>query len=69
MKIDGDTVKKVVGWAGYFGASSTVAGLVMAFTKGSHPVFRITSYIGGVGLGMAAGDVAQDKLLTTLERF
>ena len=69
MKVDADAIKKVIGWAGYFGASSTVAAFVMATANGAHPVLRITSYIGGVGLGMAAGDVAQDKLLTTLERF
>ena len=69
MKVDMNTVKKVVGYVGYFGASSAVGAVIVSTVRNSHPVLQIAGYVGGVGLGMAAGDVARDKLITTLDSF
>lgn len=69
MKVDMTTVKKIVGYVGYFGASSAVGAVVISTVRNSHPVLQIAGYVGGVGLGMAAGDVARDKLITTLDQF
>ena len=69
MKVDMNTVKKVVGYVGYFGASSAVGAVIVSTVRNSHPVLQIAGYVGGVGLGMAAGDVAREKLITTLDSF
>ena len=69
MKVDMTTVKKIVGYVGYFGASSAGGAVVISTVRNSHPVLQIAGYVGGVGLGMAAGDVARDKLITTLDQF
>ena len=69
MKVDMTTVKKVVGYVGYFGASSAVGAVIFSTVRNSHPVLQIAGYVGGVGLGMAAGDVAREKLITTLDKI
>ena len=72
MKDTKDTkyvAKFIVGYVGYFGASSVVAAYCIASVRGANPVLQIAGYIGGLGLGMAAGDLAKDKLVTTMDRL
>ena len=69
MNVDTNTIKQAVGWVGYFGASTAVMSAVVSTMRGQHPVVQIASWVGGWGLGNAAGDVSRNSIMTTLDRL
>ena len=69
MNIDTNTVKKVASTMSGFGASMLVGILSGNLTVGQHAGIKVLGWLGSVGLGAKANNVARDgmrELLDTL---
>ena len=64
-----ETIKRIVGAVTYFGAYSAVGGAVFSMVRGANPVLQVAGFLGSVGLGMAAGEVASAQMISTIERL
>lgn len=62
-------IKIVVGAVTYFGAYAAVGGAVFSVVRGTHPALQVAGFLGSMGLGMAAGDVARAKMVSTIEQL
>ena len=67
MNIDTNTVKKVTSSMSGFGASMLVGMLSANLTVGQHAGIKVLGWLGSVGLGTKANNVARDGMREFLD--
>lgn len=67
MAIDKSSIINGVVLIGKFGSGYVVSKLGSAVVGPAHPAIRIAAWVGCAGLGLAAAEVTEKALRTTLE--